>query len=272
MSDERPVVAIESLAPDLTDPRNRIVENGNHPTEPDVSTLKVAIVGTATGQEFAPYADKSWEIWGLSRSYLSLPRWTRWFELHKPQDLCKTWTPGNEAAEVAARSAYTTWLGNAHNQGRVYTREAAIPNTEDFPFAELVEEFPRGYFTNTVSWLIAYAAYIGVAEIGLWGVDMALDTEYGVQRPSVEYLLGIAEGRGIKVTVAESSDILKCKSMYAYEDTGLFTAKLRVKILEMEQHKKALIQEMTQATNLIAAKEGALDAFKYIQMCWGEEG
>ena len=101
---------------------------------------------------------------------------------------------------------------------------------------------------------------------------MALDTEYMEQRPSVEYLLGLAEGRGIKVTVAESSDILKCRSLYAYEDTGMFTAKLRVKVLEMEQHKAGIMKELDQARVLLAAKEGALDAFKYMQRAWGEEG
>ncbi len=264
----KPIVAIEDLAPDLTDPINRI---GNG-VEPEKKTLKIAIVGTAIGYENAPFADESWEVWGLSRIYLNVPRWTRWFELHKPEDLCKTWEPGNLAAEAAARTAYTGWLEGAHTKGRVYSREGAIDNTEVFPFAELVEEFPRGYFTNTIAWLTAYAIHIGATEIGIWGVDMALSTEYTAQRPSCEYLLGIAEGRGIKVTVPDTSDMLKCRSMYAYEDTGGFTAKMRIQALEIEQRLAKCKADMTQLQVIGAATEGQKEIIDWVQRCWGEEG
>ena len=256
----------------LTLTKNRISDDNPNGTEPVKGTLKVAIIGTAIGFEAAPFHDESWEIWGLSRIYLTVPRWTRWFELHKPEDLCKTWEPGNLAAEAAARSTYTGWLEDAHEKGRVYSREGAIENTEAFPFEELVEAFPRGYFTNTIAWLTAYAIHIGATEIALWGVDMALDTEFGTQRPSCEYWLGVAEGRGIKITIPESSDLLKCRSMYAYEDTDVFTAKLRIQALEIQQRLAKCKTDMTQLQVLGAAVEGQKEIIEWVQRCWGEEG
>ena len=63
-------------------------------------------------------------------------------------------------------------------------------------------------------------------EIGLWGVDMKAEDEYAYQRPNIEYWLGIAEGKGIKVHIPEASPILKFQgkgiyfgnSQYEYKD------------------------------------------------------
>jgi hypothetical protein len=96
-----------------------------------------------------------------------------------------------------------------------------------------------GYFTNSISYLIALAIYElkGVEQgsiIGLWGVDMAqqglqsgsvagwFTSEYARQRPSVEYWLGIAEGLGIKIHVPDQSDILKTACIYGYQHTDAF--------------------------------------------------
>ena len=45
---------------------------------------KIAIVGSSTGNDKAPFNDPSWEIWSLNNLYTGLQgkRFTRWFELH----------------------------------------------------------------------------------------------------------------------------------------------------------------------------------------------
>ena len=60
-------------------------------------------------------------------------------------------------------------------------------------------------FSNTTVWLIfaaymlALAIYEGVDKVGIWGVDLHCDSEYSYQRPNMEYLIGLARGRGMKV-------------------------------------------------------------------------
>jgi len=83
-----------------------------------------------------------------------------------------------------------------------------IPNSVAFPI-ELFREVFGDYFTCTASYMIAMAIYEGYEEIHIYGVDMAADTEYASQRPSCEYFIGIAEGKGIKVVIPLDSDLLK---------------------------------------------------------------
>jgi hypothetical protein len=44
------------------------------------------------------------------------------------------------------------------------------------------------------------------------------NSEYASQRPSCEFFLGIAVGRGIKIHLPKTSDLLKVRWMYGYED------------------------------------------------------
>jgi len=55
-------------------------------------------------------------------------------------------------------------------------------------------------------------------EIIVYGVDMAVGTEYAHQRPSCEYFLGLAAGLGIKVTIPDEADPLKTRFMYGFEE------------------------------------------------------
>ena len=44
--------------------------------------------------------------------------------------------------------------------------------------------------------------------IGIWGVDLHCESEYAYQRPNLEYLIGIARGRGIKVYIPPQSALM----------------------------------------------------------------
>ncbi len=50
---------------------------------------------------------------------------------------------------------------------------------------------------------------LGECEIALYGIDVSPDDEWSYQRACIEYLVGIAIGKGIKVTIPESSALLK---------------------------------------------------------------
>jgi hypothetical protein len=89
----------------------------------------------------------------------------------------------------------------------------------------------RDYFTSTVAYAIAMAMSMpDVAEIGLWGIDLVHDTEYGDQRPCAEYWIGRAEASGIKVTAHEQSALLKHRQRYGYEPINPLIAEMRTEI------------------------------------------
>lgn len=87
-----------------------------------------------------------------------------------------------------------------------------IPLSEAFPLDEYVERFGQPYFLNTISYMIAYALLQGAKEIELFGINQASSSEYFYEKPSVEYLLGIAIGMGVKVAIhGDKSEVLSNK-------------------------------------------------------------
>ncbi len=90
-----------------------------------------------------------------------------------------------------------------------------IPLSEAFPLKECVKEFGAPYFSNTIAYMIAYALLGGAKEIELYGVNQAGSHEYAEEKGGVEYWLGIAIGRGVKVTInGKNSQLLRYKGRY----------------------------------------------------------
>lgn len=212
---------------------------------------KVAIVGTApSSRELAPYSDPSWEIWVI-KLYNAVPRWDRWYEIH---DLA--------AGKQRWPKDYWGFLTTRHGKP-IYTQEASpeIPDSVRFPREELIAKFGR-YFTNSIAWMIGHALHEGVDTIGLFGVDMAQDTEYRFQRPCCEYFIGMAIGMGVEVQIPPESDLLKSSKLYAVDGDHSLLAKVRAwdKELAAQQDRAAQTEQEAHDKNVFLA--GARDAIK----------
>jgi len=92
-------------------------------------------------------------------------------------------------------------------------------------------------------------------EVGVFGVDMAQDTEYGAQRPSCEYFIGVLLGAGFNVSIAPGSDLLKSAGLYGFADDNEFRMKVMQRIDEGERKMNALQSERGN----IAQRLGELD-------------
>jgi hypothetical protein len=94
-----------------------------------------------------------------------------------------------------------------------------IIEIENYPLHEIIEEFGSDYFANSVSYAIALAIYKGYDEIELFGVNQSTGKEYIFEKGGVEYWIGFAKGKGIKVTVKGDASILLLtndKKMYGF--------------------------------------------------------
>tara|TARA_R100000808_G_scaffold24161_1_gene54964 strand:- start:2725 stop:3591 length:867 start_codon:yes stop_codon:yes gene_type:complete len=231
--------------------------------------VKVAIIGTApSSRGLAPYYDESVEIWACSPYYdasnstfCDLPRINRFYELHKfcePSLLSKLDEAGAKVDE------YVRWLNSLQAKGATVFTQENVAGLERFPIDEITEEFGT-YFTNTISFMIAHAILDGATEIQVYGVDMAASEEYGSQRPSCEYILGIARGRGIKIEIPLVSDLLKARVMYAYGQDDAYAAKMAARKAELaarvqqakhelEMHGRAIAGATAAANELEQAK------------------
>jgi hypothetical protein len=106
----------------------------------------------------------------------------------------------------------------------VYTSEANsdYPCTVDFPLEEVINDLKFSYLNNTVAYAIGYAIYLGVKDLYLFGCDYNYNNGIDGCEPGracVEFLLGIAASRGIKLHVAESSSLLDtdlANTLYGY--------------------------------------------------------
>ena len=189
----------------------------------ELTREKVAIIGCATCKDLAPFkeADK-WEFWGVNNLFLTYPpekvKWGKWFEIHpiKKQggQWMRRWGSQFRGQDM---NKYIEDLNKLPCPVIMAQKWDEIPNSEPYPLAEILSKYGN-YFTNSISYQIALAIHLGAKEIGIWGVDMAVHTEYHHQRPSCEYYLGLARGLGIKVTIPDESDLLKTKFLYAFQE------------------------------------------------------
>ena len=173
---------------------------------------KIAFLGGAPTLRWAPWHDSTWELWAHhSCRNQCLREPDAFFDLHPPvlwrDPKKKFWDP-----------RYLTWLGL--NRTPIYMQEAYkdAPAAIRYPFESVITEFPRGYFTNTVSWMMALALTEGMTHVGLFGCNYDASSEYGPQRGCCEYWLGLAEGRGVHIHLPPGCDLLNRPSLlYGYE-------------------------------------------------------
>jgi hypothetical protein len=176
---------------------------------------RIAIVGFAASYREAPYDDPSVEIWGMNELWKYLSRWDRWFELH-PRGVFAKEGDRDQAAHVA-------WLQQLDGTKPVYMLEAHadIPGSVAYPLAAMTAHFfpgqDRPYFTSSIAFMLALAIAEQPDWIGLYGIDLASETEYANQRSAAEYFVGLARGRGIEVVIAKGSALLKSSAVYGYD-------------------------------------------------------
>lgn len=156
---------------------------------------KVAIVGGGPTRKYAPYHDKSWDIWAFSSRDTVYPRISRWFEIHAPTDLRQQLAPRKRGRRTFVN--YVNFMRRLKCPVYMQKRFKYIPTSVPFPKDKLVSEFGR-CFTSTASFLVALAIKEGYKVIGLWGINPR-GKDYARQRPALEYLLSVAHNRGIRL-------------------------------------------------------------------------
>ena len=162
--------------------------------------VKIAVIGLSrTTHDLAPWDDPTWEKWGMPWDEGYWPRCDRLFEMHDLRLL---------KSATCRKSDYLDRLRDLDIPLFMQFSYQEIPNAMGYPFGE-VSSVTGNVWNSSIAYMLAMAIYENPEEIGLWGVDMKADDEYGYQRPNCEYLIGLARGRGIKVTIPDESPLCK---------------------------------------------------------------
>lgn len=148
------------------------------------------------------YCDETWVI----NSYGDVLACDRVFHM----DDCRIQEIRAAAQPDSNIAAMLKWLKT--HPGPIITsrKHPDYPGLVEFPLEDVVNDCPNGYFNSTAAYAVAYAVFLGVEKLSLWGCDFtypnAHDAEKG--RACVEFWLGIAAERGIKLTVPKSTTLL----------------------------------------------------------------
>lgn len=207
---------------------------------------KVYIVGFAPSWVETSFQDETAEVWCLNEFYKvgkTAPgfRADRWFEIHDRNSKSKAVPEHQQFLQQCPCPVY------------MWQKYDDIPNSVPFPKNEIIDYFEgKGYsgaryFTNSISWFIAFAIMEGFKEIHVTGVDMATDSEYGWQRPSCEYWLGVCDGLGIKLFIPKTSDLLKCTQLYGFESNNKNRVWMKAQIQELGKRTQHFAQQQAQA-------------------------
>lgn len=230
---------------------------------------KVCIVGFAkTSRDLALYDDPSWEIWGVNDAWSFAHRADRWFEVHS------TWIYEWELRRAKGHVDWLRSFGEAGGIVYLLDERPDMPRAVRYPFEFVVNDLwpnpsgeprhrtSRPYLTSSISYMQALAIAEGFEEIAIVGVDMAADSEYEIQRPGCEYLIGLARGRGIKVWLPESCGLLE-GPLYGRGDMNpqgerLSPEQLQARLKRLESHEAKVVVGCDQALGLCQQIKGAI--------------
>ena len=166
----------------------------------------VCILGMApTTRDLVMEEPEGPEIWGLNQAHIYYPpeqlaRFTRWFQIHPWDEMVMVQRPEHHHLDFLATCPVPVFL---------HEERTEVPLGVRYPIEEVRANLGRDYLTGGPSYMLALAIYEGFHRIKIYGMDMANSTEYFEQRPCFEWLIGVAEGRGIEVWLPEGSSIMR---------------------------------------------------------------
>lgn len=243
--------------------------------------MKIALIGSAPSSiRLAPYADPTWKIWGCSPGVYSVaPRSDAWFELHR-------WEPGvlgrPESQKPWFSPEYVAWMAR---HPLVWMNEPVpeIPGSRALPVQQLLDKYGTYFFTSSLAWMFALAIEDILAEreaaraagqpepfaaIGLYGVDMAANEEYGDQRTGCQFFATLANNLGITVIVPPESDVLMPKPLYGIGESSHIAIKLTERRRELAARIAQAEAAVQGARDQLYFLKGAMDDLDYMWHSW----
>lgn len=129
-----------------------------------------------------------------------------------------------EAKPASNIAAMLDWLKASPVPVMTSRAHPDYPALVEFPLEDVLNRLGFDYFNSTASYAIAYAIMVGASKISCFGMDFtypnAHDAEKG--RACVEFWLGQAAARGIRIGLPRSSSLMdscysRAERLYGYD-------------------------------------------------------
>lgn len=222
----------------------------------------------------APYDDRDCTFFGLNRAYTFQPRIDYFFEMHGP-DIYR-W-------KVRRPAGHIEWMKAFPGPIFQHVADLEIPNSMAYPLQAIADNVGQNiwrlvqvgqplvsagknpYLTSSIAYQIALAMYEGFPEIELYGIDLNTGGEYAWQKAGVEYLLGMAAGRGHKVVLPGNCPLLGDGKLYGRgflkpEGEAISKPQLEVRLEELRGKFEKVQTNFHQVTGaLMEAKRTAVE-------------
>lgn len=127
------------------------------------------------------------------------------------------------------------------------------PALVEFPLEDVLNNFGHEYFNSTAAYAIAFAIHIGAKTISVFGMDFTYPNTHDAEkgRACVEYWLGQAHARGIKINMPKTTSLMDA----CYERTARLYGYDTLNVCFNVQDNGVLKLDFTPRDNLPTAEE-----------------
>lgn len=189
---------------------------------------RIIILGTGESCKLCDFRDEVWGVNGAYTIYHMIPeKFKKFFHIEKLFMTDYLWS---EVGNLNFHLGELNQLAKDWNYEILSMRRFKLGkeklNCKLYPFKAVTEFFGSDYFTDTITYMIAYAlyqnCYLAENEHGvirpelkypltlrLFGVDMSTTVEYHISKPGIEWWLGLARGLGAGIEISLGSVIMQ---------------------------------------------------------------
>ncbi len=221
---------------------------------------KIALVGTSDSSvKLADGLDETWQVWGCNAVYQMISGTDLHFEMHT--------IPYLEGLGIIPE--YLEYMKFKGDKLILCEPCDKFPDAQVYPIADVLKFFNMQhgrYFNNTIAYMAAYAIMTNpdLEDLALFGIDMAATTEYAHQRPCLEYYLGWASAKGVRLTIPKVCPILKTTHLYGIENPPTYITIARDQMKQDEALAARYIREREVALINDAYARGLRDRSKIL--------
>jgi len=129
-----------------------------------------------------------------------------------------------EAAPDSNIAAMVEWLKSSPVPVITSRAHKDFPALEEFPLEEVLNNLGHDYFNNTAAYAVAFAIHTGATTISLFGMDYTYPNVHHAEkgRACVEFWLGVAHQRGIKINLPKATSLMdsinsQADRLYGYD-------------------------------------------------------
>lgn len=128
------------------------------------------------------------------------------------------------AAPSSNIAALTKWLKTSKVPVVTSRKHEDYPALVEFPLEDVLNNLQHDYFNSTAAYAVAFAIHIGATKISMFGMDFTYPNSHQAEkgRACVEFWLGMAKARGIKLSMPKTTTLMDALSerkdrLYGYD-------------------------------------------------------